>query len=114
MINISEMSNAQLVELIKLASSELHERLTAPRLVAAPEPERPVELSPATRDEAFIESCIDRMRNGRVVLADERKEYKRLQNQYQAWFRWKGYPPDVTGANAKSWLRVYGHAKPQE
>ena len=115
MISLSEMSNAQLADLIRLASTELHERLTAPKLKAAPEPERPVELAPTKTEEALIEACISRMRSERVVLADERKDFKRLHNQYQAWFRWKGYPSDVTGANAKSWLRVYGNkGSPEE
>ena len=108
MIDFSAMSNLQLAELIKRASTELQERLSSPVFKAATVSERPVAIVPPKADQDFVDSCVRRMRAGRAVLSAERAEYKRLRGEYEAWFKQNGYPADTSGANAKSWLRVYG------
>jgi hypothetical protein len=109
MFDFQEMSNLQLAELIKRASTELRDRLSSPFIKSAPDCERPVAIAPPKLDQDFVEACIRRMRLGRPVLAAERNDYKRLRAEYEAWFHSKGYPADTTGTNAKAWMRMYGN-----
>lgn len=108
MIDLEKLTQGELLALIANATAVLQRRLHTPGFVAEKEEPKTLVLSPGSHEQALVNACISRMRNGKPVLAAERREYKELYSKYSEWFRHNRFPPDTTGADAKGWLRVYG------
>jgi hypothetical protein len=100
-INLTEMSSAQLSELISKAAAELAKRCaTGPEKVWKEEPAKPlIAAAPSAADQNFVMVVLTAVKNGRVVRAADKDSYSAIAKAYPDWFAHKKYPPGLRSGN---------------
>lgn len=109
-IKLSTFSDAELIRLISLISTELESRLRAP---FAPETEAEAEamMEPSRDDKDYCLRIKTRLESGSYILAAERERVAAIASEYPQWVARQGLPADK---NTGSWrtAKNYHSIKP--
>jgi hypothetical protein len=100
-INLTEMSSAQLSELIAKAAAELAQRCSnRPAKIWKTEPPPAlVAAAPGANDQNFVRVILTAVKAGRIVKANDKDSYAEIAKKFPDWFAHKKYPPGLRRGN---------------
>lgn len=110
-IDVAALETPELLQLISAASKELEQRVTAGTAVIerkpAAEPYVIVIKEPSRSDKELAKRILALRRKNGFVLADERRDYKRIISAYPDWAQQQRMPDDVSGSSYNRWGRLH-------
>ena len=110
-IDVTTLETPELLQLIATASSELQKRVIAGTAVIERRTAEPVVIvvnEPCKSDQELAKRILCLRRKNGFVLADERREYKRIVGGYPDWKKSNNMPDDVSGSAYDRWGRLHG------
>lgn len=111
-MNLSHMTDAELAELIRQASSELVSRMTRPDVDRIPFKRPKVAMrEPSEDDKDFVLRLKTRVHSGGYASAADRQRIADLAENFESWIRAQGLP---TSRGTGEWRKLaeYSRVKP--
>lgn len=113
-IEVSALSDADLVQIIAQAAAELQQRAGAARRALrvehpapAPQPAAGTVLAPNDAAERFIVAMLKRLKAGELVRAAEKDRYAQIAQAHAAWIEVMEIPRSLRHGAADAWVE-YG------